>query len=75
MLPVVVHDSVETVCNSKNSAVIELGANRGLDQVVRLKIHSCCRLIQNKDLGFSEERSCQTQQLPLTKTANEVINF
>lgn len=75
LLPVVVHDRVQAVCNSKNSAVVKLGANGGLDQVVCLKIYSRCRLIQNKDPGFSEERSCQTQQLPLTKTANKVINF
>lgn len=45
--PGTVHDAVQPVCNSEDSAVRELFANGVLYQVVCLQVYSCCGFIQN----------------------------
>ena len=51
-VPGVVHDGVESVSDGQDSAVLKLGADGGLDQVVHLQVHSSCGLVQNQDLGL-----------------------
>lgn len=63
--PCVVHDSVESVSNGKDSAALELGPDGGLDEIIRLQVNSGCRFIQNEDPGLPQESSSQTHQLPL----------
>jgi len=72
-VPGVVHDGVESVGDGEHGAVLELCADGGLDQVVRLQIHSCSGFIQNQNLGFPEESSSQANQLPLTQTKAQNI--
>lgn len=67
-LPGVVHDCVEAVRYHQDSAVLKLRADGGLNQVVCLHVHGCCGLIQNQDLGLSQQSSGQAQQLPLAHT-------
>lgn len=67
-IPGVVHDGIEPVGDGQDSAVLKLGPDGGLDQVVRLTVYSCSGLIQNQDLGLAEESAGQADQLPLTQT-------
>ena len=48
--PVVVSDGVESVCDGEYGAALEGLPDGGLDEVIRLHIHGCCRLIQQQDL-------------------------
>lgn len=64
----VIHDGVETMCYGKNSTVLKLTADGGLDQRVCLQVQSGCRFIQHQNLCLSEKSSRQANQLPLTKT-------
>ena len=54
--------------DGQDSAVLKLGADGGLDQVVSLQVNSSCGLVQNQDFGLPKECSGQTHQLPLTQT-------
>ena len=67
-LPGVVHDGVEPVCDGEDGTVFKLGADGGLDQVVRLHVYSSRGLIQDQDLGLAEESASQADQLPLAQT-------
>lgn len=53
-LPVRVHDGVEPVSDGEHSTVSELGADCALNQVISLKIHGGCRLIQDQHLGLTQ---------------------
>lgn len=64
--PCVVHDSVEPVSYGEDGAVLKLGADGGLDEVVGLQVDSSRGLVQDKDPGLPQESSGQTHQLPLT---------
>ena len=70
-LPGVVHDGVEPVGDGQDGAVLKLGADGGLDQVVRLHVYSSRGLIQDQDLGLAEESASQADQLPLAQTEGE----
>lgn len=63
--PGAVHDAVQAVGDGEDGAVRELFANRILNQVVRLQVHSCRGLVQDQDARFPQQCSSQTQQLPL----------
>ena len=65
-LPIRVHDSVEPVSNGEYGAVSELGPDRRLDQLIRLQVHGCRRLIQDQDLGLTQEGPGQAEELTLT---------
>lgn len=67
LLPGVVHDGVEAVSDGQDGAVFKLGADGGLDQVVCLHVHSSRGLVQDQDLGLSQESSGQTHQLALAQ--------
>lgn len=54
--PVVVHDGVDAMSNRNDRAGSEFSANSGLDEVVRLRIHGCCRLVQDEDPGATKQR-------------------
>ena len=56
-LHVIVHNGIQSMGDSDNSAVCKLCSDRFLDEVIRLKVNSGCGLIQNKDLGFTKESS------------------
>ncbi len=68
VVPSVVHDGVETVCDGQNGAVLKLSSDSGLYQIVCLQVYSCSGFIQNQNLGLPQESSSQANQLPLTQT-------
>ena len=45
--PIIVHDGVEAMSNSDDSALTELTPNRLLNEVVSFQVHSCCGFIQH----------------------------
>lgn len=59
-VPAVVHDGVQTMCDCQDRAVLKLGADSHLDQVVCLHVHGRCGLIQNQNFGFPQQSSGQT---------------
>ncbi len=65
---VIVYDGVESVSNGDDRAVGKLCPDGLLNEVVCLKVHSSCGLVQNQDLGLTEEGSSQAHQLTLTNT-------
>lgn len=66
--PCVVHDGVEPVRYGEDSAVLKLGADGGLDEVVGLQVDGSRGLVQDEDPGLPQEGSGQAHQLPLTHT-------
>ena len=48
-VPSVVHDSVESVSDGEDGAVLKLCPDGGLDEVVRLQVDGSRGLIQNQD--------------------------
>lgn len=53
-VPGVVHDGVESVSDGENGAVLELCADGGLDEIVRLQIDSSRGFIQDQDPGLPQ---------------------
>ena len=56
-LHVIVHNGIQSMGDSNNSAVCKLCSDGFLNEVICLKVNSSCGLIQNKDLGFTKESS------------------
>ena len=56
-LHVVVHDGIQPMGDCEDGAVCKLYSDGFLDKVICLKVNSSCGLIQDKDLGFTEESS------------------
>ncbi len=73
VIPSVVHDGIETVCDGQNGAVLKLSSDSGLYQIVRLQVYSCSGFIQNQNLGLPQESSSQANQLPLTQAEAQNI--
>ncbi len=71
--PVIIQDGVESVRDGQHGALFELGADRVLDEIVRLQVDRRRRLVQNQNLGFAQQSSGQAQQLPLTDAGNETV--
>ena len=69
--PVIVHDCVEPVSNSQDCAVVELCANRILDQSISFQVDGRSSLIQNKDFRIPQECPGQTKQLSLPHAKTE----
>ena len=70
-VPVIIQDGVEPVRNGEHSAVLELGPDGLLNEVVSLHVDGSCGLVQHKDLGFAEQGACQTHQLSLPHAAHQ----
>lgn len=70
--PGAVHYSVQAVGDGQDGAVWKLFADGVLNQVVCLQVNSCRGLVQNQDAGLSQQRSSQTQQLPLPNAEKRV---
>ena len=68
IIPCVVHDCIETMSNREHSAVGELGSYGALNQIVGVHIDGGSRLVQDENLGLSQQSTCQTHQLSLTHT-------
>ena len=66
MLPCIVHDGIEPVSNRKDSAVSELSSDCLLNELISFQVHRGRGFIKNKDFTFTEQRTRQTYQLPLT---------
>ena len=66
MLPCIVHDGIEPVSNCKDSAVRELSSDCLLNELISFQVHRGRGFIKNKDFTFTEQRTRQTYQLPLT---------
>ena len=45
--PVIVHDGIESMSNSDDSAVTELTPNGFLNEVISFQVHSSCGFIQH----------------------------
>ena len=56
---------LRTVRDRENGAIIKDISDRGLDQVVRLKVDCGGRLVQNKDPRLPQDRPCKADELPL----------
>ena len=56
-IPIIIHDSVESVCNGEHCAVSELTANRLLNELIRFQVHRGRGFIENQDLTFTEQRT------------------
>lgn len=54
--------------DGEDGAVLKLGADGGLDEVVSLQVDSGRGLVQDEDSGLPQESSGQTHQLPLAHT-------
>lgn len=52
----------------EDGAVLKLGADGGLDEVVSLQVDSSRGLVQDEDPGLPQQSSGQTHQLSLTHT-------
>lgn len=57
------------MCDCQDGATFKLCSDRGLYEVVRLEVHSCCRFIQDEDLGLPQQGSSKAHQLPLADAA------
>ena len=66
MLPCIVHDGIEPVSNCEDSAVRELSSDCLLNELISFQVHRGRGFIKNKDFTFTEQRTRQTYQLPLT---------
>ena len=66
MLPCIVHDGIEPVSNCKDCAVRELSSDGLLNELISFQVHRGRGFIKNKDFTLTEQRTCQTYQLPLT---------
>ena len=47
IIPVIVHDGVESMSNSDDSAVMELTPDGFLNEVISFQVHSSCGFIQH----------------------------
>ena len=56
-LPVIIHDSVNSVSYCDDSAVIELIADGVLDEIICEEVHRTSSFIQNQDLCLPEQCS------------------
>lgn len=66
--PVVVHDGVEPMCDGQHCAVLKLGADGGLDEVIGLQVNGSCSLVQNQDATLTEQGPGKAHELPLAHT-------
>ena len=73
MLPCIVHDGIEPVSNCKDSAVRELSSDGLLNELISFQVHRGRGFIKNKDFTFTEQRTRQTYQLPLTNANQKEI--
>ena len=64
-LPVWVEDRVDAMRYGKHLAFFELGPNGGLNQSVRLVVNRSGRLVEHENSRTTQQRSRQTEQLPL----------
>ena len=67
-VPCVVHDGIEPVSNRKDCTVSKLSPNRLLNELISFQVYRGRGFIENKDFTFTEQRTRQTYQLPLTNT-------
>ena len=67
-LPRIVHDSIEPVSNCEDSAVSKLSPYRLLNELISFQVHRGRGFIEDKNFTFTEQRTRQTHQLPLTNT-------
>ena len=58
-LLIVIKNSIDSMGNSKNGAVFELLPDGRLNQRVRLKVYGCCGLVQDQDLGLTQQGTGQ----------------
>ena len=63
-----VENGVEAMRNGQDGAVLEHSADGALDELVRLKIHSCCCFIQHEYSCAAQNSARQANQLPLPNT-------
>ena len=56
------------MCDCDDGAVLELGPNCLLNQVICVHVDRRCGLVQNEHLGVLNERAGETHQLLLTHT-------
>ena len=54
--------------DGEHGALLELRADRRLDEVVRLQIHCGRRLVQHEDFGFAQECARKADELALSHT-------
>ena len=67
----VVHDGVEPVRDGQHGAVEELGPDGRLDEVVSLKVDRGRGLVEDQNLGLSQQGSGQAHELPLAHTVGK----
>ncbi|KAF6018297.1 hypothetical protein EB796_023383 [Bugula neritina] len=73
--PVTVHYSVESVCNSKNSAVRKFTSYCLLYDIISLEIYSCSSLIHYRYLCFTEKSSCQAYQVSSDQDSAQIQSW
>ena len=54
--------------DGEHGALLELRADRRLDEVVRLQIHCGRRLVQHEDFGLAQECARKADELALSHT-------
>lgn len=69
ILPGVIHDCVQPVCNGQHGAVLKLCPDGHLDEVISLQVDGGRGLVQDQDPGFAQESSGQAHELPLANAA------
>ena len=65
-LPVVVNDSMESMGNGQNRAVLEFLFDGVLDEFIRFHVNCCRGFVQNEDFCLSKKSTRKTHQLPLS---------
>lgn len=70
ILPGTVHHRAQTVSNEQYGALCKPALQGRLHLHLCPWVHGGSRLVQDEDLGFPEEGSCQAQELLLTHAVN-----
>lgn len=70
-LPGTVHHGAQAVGDEQHCTLRKPAPQGGLHLQLCPRVHGGCGLIQDQDLGFPEEGTCQTQELLLAHTGNE----
>ena len=72
VLPVTVHDSVQSVSDGDDGARGELAPYRVLYEFICLKVNCSRRFIKDKDLGLMQQSTSETHQLSLTDAVDMI---
>lgn len=68
VLPVVVHDGVESVGNSDDGGALEFLSNRPLDECISVHVDGGSCFVQHQHLRLAQQSPSQAHELSLSHT-------